>query len=63
MIPQTFETWKNCIVHDCKIELTKEFAKQRLAIYQHIDHSETQKFIALYGEQHLNNIITWLQQV
>jgi len=57
MIPQTFTEWKNCIVNNCKINLTKEFALQRLAVYKDRKNSETQKFISLYGEQHLQNII------
>lgn len=63
MIPQTFDEWKNCVVNDCKIELTKDFAQQRLAVYLDKDNPETKKFIALYGEAHLQNIIHWLQQI
>ena len=63
MIPQTYNDWKNCIVNDCKINLTKEFATQRLAVYQDNKNVETQKFISLYGQQHLLNIIQWLQQI
>jgi len=63
MIPQTFNEWTNCIVNDCKINLTKDFATQRLAVYQDNENFETQKFISLYGEQHLKNIIQWLQQI
>jgi len=63
MIPRTFEEWKNCIVNDCKINLTKDFAQQRLSVYQNRENRETQKFISLYGEQHLLNIIQWLQQI
>jgi hypothetical protein len=63
MIPQTFNDWKNCIVNDCKINLTREFAKQRLAVYQDNKNVETQKFISLYGQQHLLNIIQWFQQI
>jgi len=59
MIPLSFEEWKNCIIIDCKINLTKEFAQQRLAVYSNKDNPETQKFASLYGEQHLKNIITW----
>jgi hypothetical protein len=62
MIPQTFDEWKNCIVNDCKINLTKEFADQRLEVYQNKNNAETQKFISLYGEQHLQNIISWFNQ-
>ena len=63
MIPQTFEEWHNCIVNDCKINLTKDFAAKRLAVYLDKKNAETQKFSSLYGEQHLLNIIQWLQQI
>ncbi len=63
MIPQTFEQWVNCITKDCKINLTKDFAKQRLSVYTTKQNTETQKFISLYGEQHLSNIITWLKRI
>jgi hypothetical protein len=63
MIPQTYGQWKNCIVNDCKINLTKNFANQRLAVYQDNKNVETQKFISLYGEQHHSNIINWLEKI
>ena len=61
MILQTFTDWTNCIVKDCKINLTKDFAQQRLTVYQDKQNQETQKFISLYGEQHYSNIINWLK--
>lgn len=63
MIATTYEEWRNCIINDCKIKLTKDFAAKRLAVYQNKRNPETQKFISLYGEQHLNNIIHWLKRV
>ena len=63
MIPKTFEEWKNCLTNDCKINLTKEFAQQRLAVYQDKKNAETQQFISLYGEQHLLNIVQWLKKI
>ena len=63
MIPQSYEEWKNCIEHDCKIPLTKDFAKQRLLVYENKDHPQTQDFIRLYGQQHLQNIINWLKRI
>jgi len=53
MIPQTYDQWKNCIINYCKINLTKDYAQQRLAVYQDKDNQETQKFVSPYGEQHL----------
>ena len=63
MIPQTFNDWKFCIINDCKINLTTDFVQQRLAIYQDKENHETQKFVSLYGEQHLQNIINWLKEI
>lgn len=63
MIPQTFNDWTNCIVNDCKINLTKEFAEQRLLVYHDNKNAETQKFISLYGEKHLQNIINWFNEI
>lgn len=63
MIPRTYEEWKYCIVNDCGINLTKEFASKRLKVYQNAHSPETIKFKKLYGDQHLNNVIYWLQKV
>ena len=63
MIPQTFQDWERCIIHDCKINLTREFAQQRLAVYQDASNQETQKFVELYGSIHLQNIINWYKQI
>jgi len=62
MIPATFEQWKNCIVNDCKIKLTKDFIAGRLKVYRAKNHPETKKFKELYGEQHLNDIIHWFER-
>lgn len=63
MIPQTFEQWKSCIINDCKINLTRQFAQQRIAVYRDRKNPETEKFVSLYGEQHLQNIISWYSLV
>lgn len=62
MIPTTFEQWKDCIVNDCKIKLTKDFVAGRLKVYKAKRSPETKKFVKLYGEQHLNNVIYWLEK-
>lgn len=63
MIPQTFEQWKYCLINDCKINLTRDFARQRLDIYRDKNNPETKKFAQLYGEAHLQNIIRWFEMV
>lgn len=63
MIPKTFDEWKNCIVNDCKIKLTDAFVQSRLKVYENRKNPETRKFIELYGENHLNNVVYWLKKV
>lgn len=63
MIPQTYDEWKRCIVNDCGIKLTKAFAAKRLAVYLNEDDPETQRFISLYGTNHLQNIINWFKRI
>ncbi len=63
MIPQTFEEWKSCIVDDCKIDLTKDFAMKRLSTLQNKENKETQQLIKLYGENHLHNLIDWFTKI
>lgn len=62
MISRTYEEWKSCIVNDCKIKLTKEYAEKRIKIYENQDHPETRKFRELYGEQYLNIVIHWFKR-
>jgi hypothetical protein len=63
MRPRTFEEWRTCIVEDCGINLTKDFAKKRLTVYQDSENKETQTFVSLYGKQHLNNIVYWFKKI
>ncbi|MEM6396635.1 MAG: hypothetical protein AAF741_09825 [Bacteroidota bacterium] len=63
VIPHTFDEWKDCIVNDCNINLTKAFAEERLVVYRNPKHPETRKFKSLYGEQHLNNVIYWYEKI
>ena len=62
MIPQSFPEWYSCITQDCKIQLTKEFIEKRLAVYMDQNNLETKRFKTLYGDNHLTNVINWLQQ-
>ncbi len=63
MIPSDFSEWKDCIERRCNIPLTEDFAKKRLSIYNDNSNPETQRFVQLYGEEHLQNIISWFKQI
>lgn len=63
MKPENFQQWKICITKDCKVNLTKTFAQERLSIYTDYKHPETKRFRNLYGQQHLDNIINWFKKI
>ena len=63
MIPKSFQEWKTCIEVHCGIRLTPDFVQGRLAVYTDPTNDETERFLTLYGEDHLNNIIQWYDQV
>ena len=63
MVPHTFEEWIRCIEQDCGVRLTSDFAQKRIDVYRNPKHPETKKFISLYGEHHLGNVIEWFSRV
>jgi len=63
MIPQTFNGWANCIVKDCKINLTKEFAEKRLLVYQNNKNSRNPKIYFALWRATFTNIINWFKKI
>ena len=63
MIPTNYDDWKVCIEQKCGIPLTLEFAEKRLAVYDNETLAETQEFIRLYGQDHLQHIKQWFARV
>jgi len=61
MIPESFREWRDCIENKCKILLSAQFIDDRLSVYSNENSTETIKFKGLYGEEHLQNIINWLE--
>lgn len=62
MIPQNYQQWRQCLVRDCGITLTGAFIAERLSVFEKSTHEETRRFVAVYGQAHLNNIIQWYRQ-
>ncbi len=62
MIAQNYPEWKKCIEIDCNIKLTSEFCNKRIKIYSDIQNIERLKFIELYGDEHIENIINWFKK-
>lgn len=61
-IPRDYASWKHCITVHCGIPLTTNFVRRRLAVWRDSDSEETRRFRSLYGEQHLQRVVQWLEQ-
>jgi hypothetical protein len=59
VISKTYEQWKFCIIKKCGISLTFEYIEVRLSVLCNEQNEERNKFIELYGQEHLNNVIDW----
>lgn len=59
---KSYEDWKHCITMLCGIPLTGPYIEQRLAALRDPANNTTQKFVAMWGEQHRLRVIGWLEQ-
>ncbi len=58
----SYEDWKHCIVEDCRILLTQAFVEQRLAALADRGDWTTQRFVEVWGEPHLRQVIAWFER-
>ena len=59
---KSYEDWKHCITVLCGIPLTKSYIEQRLTALRDPANNTTQKFVAMWGEQHRLRVIGWFEQ-
>lgn len=59
---KTYEDWKHCITVLCGIPLSLPYVEQRLAALRNSADYGTQKFVAIWGEDHLVRVIAWFEQ-
>ena len=62
MIPTSYAEWYECITVKCRIEMNREYIKMRLENLNDRTRIETEKFVKLYGENHLDRVLTWFQK-
>lgn len=62
LIPSNYSEWKYCITVECGIPLTSGYIEQRLVELKNMKSTYTQRFINIYGEQYLENVIAWFKQ-
>lgn len=59
---KTYEDWKFCIIELCQVPLTDEYVAQRLRELRDSCNDNTRKFVASWGEEHRQKVITWFEQ-
>ena len=59
---KSYEDWKHCITQLCGIPLTGPYIEQRLTALRDPANYTTQKFVAMWGEQHRLRVIGWFEQ-
>lgn len=59
---KSYEDWKHCITVLCGIPLTKSYIEQRLTALRDPSDYKTQKFVAMWGEEHRLRVIGWFEQ-
>ena len=62
IIPATYEDWRHCITVECGIELTPEYISKRISALQNSKDHYTQQFVKRYGDQYLQQILSWFIQ-
>ena len=59
---KSYEDWKHCITQVCGIPLTGPYIEQRLIALRDPANLTTQKFVAMWGDQHRLRVIGWFEQ-
>ena len=59
---KSYEDRKHCITMLCGIPLTGPYIEQRLTALRDPTNNTTQRFVAMWGEQHRLRVIGWFEQ-
>lgn len=59
MILKSYAEWRDCIERKCGIPLTQSFAEKRLDELADNTNPHSIEFIALYGIEYKNQIVSW----
>jgi hypothetical protein len=62
MIPTSYEEWRHCIQHICRIPLTAEFVAMRVRELDDPQLHSTAQFLRHYGREHHGRVLSWFTQ-
>ena len=60
-VPDTYDTWKHCIMVKCGIPLTQEYVQERLVALTDDNDHNTQRFIERWGRAHHQRTVVWFE--
>lgn len=58
----SYNDWKNCITELCGIPLTSVYIEERINQLNDRSNYHTEKFIEIWGESHLRQVIAWFEK-
>ena len=59
---KSYDDWTHCITVLCGIPLTAPYIEERLTALRDPTNYTTQKFVAMWGEQHRLRVIGWFER-
>ncbi|MGD1955774.1 MAG: hypothetical protein ACFBZ9_11180 [Sphingomonadales bacterium] len=59
---QSYQEWREALTVRCKIDLTPDYARSRIAALRDPSDKATQDFAATYGDAYLQQVIQWFEQ-
>lgn len=62
IIPDSYATWRHCIEVECRIPLTLDYVRQRIAALDNPADFHTCQFVARWGEAHRQKVVAWFRQ-
>lgn len=59
---QNYQQWREALTVRCKINLTPEYAQERIASLENAADPHTKEFKQKYGDEYLQQVIAWFKQ-
>jgi len=62
IIPDSYEAWRHCIEVECRLRLSAEYIRERIAALENPHDFHTQQFVRCWGEGQRAQVLAWFRQ-
>jgi len=62
IIPDSYQAWRHCIEVECRLNLSADYIRERIAALENPRDFHTQQFVSLWGEAHRQQVLIWFRQ-